>query len=340
MTLFEPSRCRATNQGSILILALWTIFFLALLAVAIGSYLDGRLALVRKIEQRTLGYYAARTGLERSLALLQQDTNGWDALSESWANSVADFSNIVCGAGVYSVYSVRDSAEGGSVTNCGLGDEQGKIDLNLARVDLLEALFEEAGGMAAEPAARLADAMGRARTKPVENSLSLGLSEKPAWIDARIKRGRFESVYEARWVKGMTDEVFSKIRDHVTVYGGYRVNLNTVDAVVLRTLIRRGGGDSSRSRINLTRKILQFRERGGIFKSYIGSGLAEALGPSARLAEDERGPLDGMAPYVTVASDHFRGHVEGAPLKRAGESRRIDFVWDRKHHRIEFWHED
>ena len=338
MILSEPLYCRSSKRGSILILTLWTIFLLALLAVAVGSYLDGRLALARRIEQRTIGLYAARTGLTRSLVLLQQDTNAWAAQTGSWADNPNAFSNIVCGAGVYSVFHVRDSADGGSVTNFGLGDEHSKIDLNQARPELLKALFEEAGGLEPESAAKLADTVSRARTKPVDNSPGIG--EPSPWKEGHIQRGRLESIQEAQWIKGMTDDVFSRIRDHVTVHGGGRVNLNTAGDMVLRTLVRVAGGADSRTQGNLIRKILQFRERGGIFKTYLGSGLVEALGPEARLTGDERSPLYGMAPFVAVGSDHFRGHVEGAPSGRLGESRRIDFVWDRKHHRIEFWHED
>lgn len=332
-----PAPC--SRGGSILILALWVIFMLALLAVAVGAYVDSRLTFARRIEQRTLGYYAARTGVERCLVLLKQDTNGWDALTESWANSRKDFSNAVCGAGVLSVCYEVDWADGSRGTNYGVGDEQSRIDLNLARVELLVTLLQEAGGMGAEPAARLADALNTARTKPVENKPGVG--EKTGWPDSRFTRGPFQSVEEVRWVKGMTEAVFVKIRDHVTVYGGMRVNLNTADGVVLRVLGRRAGSGSGVGGVeSLAKKILQFRERGGIFKTYLGSGLVEALGPEARLTEDERSRLYGMAPYVTVATDHFRGWAEGAPLKSAGESRRLDFVWDRKHNKFVYWHED
>lgn len=323
--------------GSILILCLWVIFLLALLAVAVGASLEGRLALARKMEQRTLGACAARVGVARSLALLHQDTNAWDAMTEPWAGNPALFSNVTCAAGTYSVYYPVDRAAGGQGTNYGLRDEQSRIDLNLARVELLVSLFEEAG-LGAEAAARLADNLATARTRPAENSPGVGV--KTGWADSRLERGPLESVEEARWIAGMTAGVFDTIRSHVTVHGGYRVNLNTADAMVLKVLAKRAGGREGGGGESLTRKILQFRERSGIFKSYLGAGLAEALGPEARLTEDERRRLYGMAPFITVVSDHFRGHVEGASRKQAGETRLIDFGWDRKHRKFEFWHEN
>jgi type II secretory pathway component PulK len=327
-------------RGSILILALWVIFMLALLAVAVGAYVDSRLTLARRLEQRLLAETAARTGIARSLILLKQDTNGWDSVSEPWADSRKDFSNVVCGAAVFSVCYEVDLSGGGRGTNYGVGDEQSRIDLNLARVELLTTLMQEVGGMGAEAATRVAAALHTASTKPVENLPGVG--EKTGWQDSRFKRGPFRSVGEIRWVTGMTEEAFLKIRDHVTVHGGARVNLNTAGLGVLRTLAKRAGsGDSGSAGVeSLAKKILQFRERGGIFKSYLGSGLVEALGPGAGLTGDERSRLYGMTPFITVASDHFRGWAQGAPVNRAGETRRFDFVWDRKHHKIEFWHED
>ncbi len=323
--------------GSILILSLWVIFLLALLAVAVGAALEGRLALARKMEQRTLGGCAARTGVARSLARLHQDTNTWDAMTEPWASNPVLFSNVTCGAGVYTVFYTIDRADGGRGTNFGLRDEQGRIDLNLARVELLVGLLQEAG-LGAEAAVRLADNLVTARTKPVENSPGVGV--KTGWADSRLERGPLKSVEEARWIAGMTAGVFDRIRDHVTVHGGYRVNLNTADAMILKVLAKRAGGREGGGAESLTRKILQFRERRGIFKSYLGSDLVEALGPDARLTEDERSRLYGMAPFITVASDHFRGHVEGAAKNQAGTPCVIEFGWDRKQRKFEFWHED
>jgi len=333
-----PSSCHAGDRGSILILTLWVIFLLALLAVAVGAHIDGRLALARRMEQRTTGYFAARAGVERSLLILDRDTNNWDSLTEPWADSRADFSNGVAGAGVFSALYSHDLAGGGQVTNYGVMDEQSRIDLNAAKVELLAALLRETGGLEAEPAMKVASAMKTAGTRPPPGSP--GLTADRCWVDSRLERGRFQSVEEVRWVWGMTDDLFEKIKNHVTVHGGC-VNLNTADTMVLKALLARTGSGDRASLESLTRKILQFRQSGGIFKTYRGVGVVEALGPDARLTEGERSRLYALDPSsVRVASDHFRGQVVGAPSKTAGESRMIVFVWDRKHHKIEFWHED
>jgi len=331
--------CRAGNKGSILILALWVIFLLALLAVAVGAHIDGRLTAARRMEQRMIGYYAARSGVERSLFILGQDTNRWDAMTEPWADSRKDFSNVVCGTGVYSVFYAYDLAEGGKGTNFGIWDEQCRIDLNKAVEGVLASLLVEPGGMDPETALKVAKAVKIAGAKPAANSV--GQQMDNVWIDSRLQSGPFKSIAEVRWVKGMTDETLEKIKDYVTVHGDRRVNLNTAGTVVMRALLKQAGGGKSDGVESLIRKILQFRQSGGIFKAYRGNGLAEALGADARLTAGEQNLINGLDhSSVDVASRHFRGHVEGSPASCVGESRKIDFIWDSNHHKIEFWHEE
>ena len=340
MSLSEQCRYPSGDQGSILILALWVIFMLAVLAVAVGAYIDGRLALARRLEQRMVGYYAARVGVERGMARLLQETNGWDGLGEPWSDCPADFSNVVSGAGVFSLFYVVERSDGGSNVIYGVWDEQSKIDINQGRIELIIALLEAAGGLSTEGASRVGEAINVARTRLVDKFPAIG--GKTGWVNPQMEPGPLKSIYELRWIKGLTPELFDKIKEHVTVFGGNRVNLNTADPVVLQSLGRLGGGGGATATQSLARKILQFRERGGIFKTYLGAGLVEAMGDETRLTGDERRLLYGVTPYVTVVSDHFRGHAEGgmASGPAHNQCRKIDFVWDRKERKFEFWHED
>lgn len=339
MSLSKQWCCPSGKQGSILILALWVIFMLAMLAVAVGAHIEGRLALARRIEQRTVGYGAARVGIERSLARLLQETNGWDGPGEVWSDNPTDFSNVVSGAGAFSlVYSVERS-DGASNVFYGVRDEQSRIDVNRGRIEVLIALLEVAGGLSSESAARVGEAINLARTRVADHSPALGA--KTGWVDPHMEPGPLKSIYELRWIKGVSPEIFDKIKDFVTVSGGNRVNLNTAGPVVLQCLGGRGGGGDRKAAQSLARKILQFRERGGIFKSYLGVGLAETIGEDVKLTDDERRLLYGMTPYVTVVSDHFRGHAEGwLAGGAAGQRRYVDFVWDRKERKFEYWHEE
>ena len=340
MSLSEQWRYPAGNQGSILILTLWAIFMLAMLAVAVGAHIEGRLALARRIEQRTAGYSAARVGVERGIARLLQETNAWDGPGEPWSDNPMDFSNVVSGVGAFSLFYAVERSDGGSNLFYGVWDEQGKISINIpGRLEVITALLEVAGGLSHEEAARVGEAINLARTRLADKSPALGT--KTGWVDPHMEPGPLKSIYELCWIKGLSPGVFDKIKDYVTVSGGGRVNLNTAGPVVLQSLGMLGGGGDRKASKSLARKILQFRERGGIFKSYLGAGLAEAIGEEVKLTDDERRLLYGMTPYVTVVSDHFRGHVEGWLAGQSpGQRRYVDFVWDRKERKFEFWHEE
>jgi type II secretory pathway component PulK len=333
---------RAGDGGSILIVVLWTVFFLGLLSVAVGAYVGARLELARRMNERLHAWSAARSGVEKSLAVLRADTNAWDAVSEPWADNPKDFRDVLCGNGVYSIFQVVERSDGSSVTNYGVCDEQGRIDLNQLdafRIELLTALLATEGGLIREDAARLSRNIQAAGTLPEPGKI-----ERPGvdtgWISPDIPCGPFRSVQELLWIKGMNREVFRKVRAHVTVGAGSRININTADGAVLRALFSRGeagkwdvGGVDG-----LVRKILNFRESGGIFKN--PRNLAGDFDSRGELSGEERMQLNGASRFVSVRSDRFRGYVRGGCKGRATSLLSVEFVWNRKQNRIEYWHED
>ena len=340
MSSGESLSCHGAKRGSILIITLWAVFFLGLLAVAVGSYAAAQIELARRMSERVGARYVAKAGVEKSIAILQLDTNAWDALSERWANSPEDFQDIALGDGVYSVFYAFDKADGTRGTNYGVCDEQARMDLNKGMPPAsLGRLLQIAGGVGGPEQARLLVANIRRATmlppKGTEGSRDLDTG----WVDAAIPCGPLRSVHEVLWVKGMSRVIFNGICDHVTVNGGTNVNINTADRMVLLSLFSRGGGKAgSGVSENLIRKILNFREHGGIFKS--SSGLVETLDRQGDLSQDERSQLASGSSVVTVKSDHFRGYARGELRGRPSSVQTVRFVWDRKQKKIEYWNED
>jgi type II secretory pathway component PulK len=342
LKLQGPWSSRAASGGSILIVVLWVVFFLGILSVAIGAYVGGNVELARRMSDRLQASYAARAGVATGLAVLMADSNAWDALNEPWADSARDFKEVSCGGGVYSVYYVLERADGSWGTNYGVRDEQARIDLNLlpeSRVELLTALLQTAGGLDRVDAARLTQNIQVARTLPDRRKMqSPGV--ETGWASPGLSCGPFLPVHELLWVKGMNRDVFERIRDHLTVSGGSRININTADGALLRALFSRG--EATKWDVGavdrLVRKILNFRESGGIFKTL--RNLAADLAGHAELSEEERRQLNGASPFVTIASDVFRGHAYGERKGRTSGAQGIEFVWNRKLNRIEYWHED
>jgi type II secretory pathway component PulK len=322
----------------VLIVVLWGLFFLGSLAVAVGLSVGARVEGVRRLSDRLGAHYAARAGVERSKTVLSLDTNAWDATSERWADSPADFKDVRCGEGIYSVCYLVEKADGTQGTNYGMRDEQAFINLNSERLTgALAALLRTAGGMDAVRAATLADNVRKAVAATKQDGQAPPVADG-AWIASSIPGGPLRSVYELLWIKGMDDAVLEKIRNHITVHGGARVNINTADAIVLMSMIESAGPLAAGVAESLARKVLNFRGNGGKFQSI--SGLSAAIGRDSALSEEERRALDSLSGLTVVASDHYRGVARGKMRGREASVQTVEFVWNRKLKRIEHWHED
>lgn len=313
--------------GSILVVTLWLLFLLGVLAVAAGTLASRRVEAADRLRGRVLAYAAARAGVVRAVAVLGLETNGWDALSERWASSRDDFAAVRCGNGQYSVVRLTVAGQETNVAY-GASDEEGRIDVNRAAALGLRGLLTVAGGLQEGEAEKLATNLVASRT---------GADSMGHAVDTP-----FLCVEDVATVPGFTPELLRRVRPFLTVHGGRRVNINTSDPVVLESLMSQAvpAGVSREAMGRLTRKVLQFREGGGIFTTHVGPGMAEVLGRVVALDADERSLLYALSPWVTVASQHFRIVSEGGSDAQGRYSRRIECVWNRETRTFESWHED
>lgn len=328
---------RHHKGGSILIVGLWMLFFLGALAVAVGVVVGARVDMARRLDLRWQGYWSAKAGVARAVAVLGSDTNDWDSFGDVWCNNSATFSNLLDGKNGYVLLAVRGTSAGGSVTNLGLSDEMARMDINSARVEQLAGLLEVVGGLGSAQARLLADHIDRTRRAERRRPASSVREERGGRV-----QGAFGSVHELLLVEGMGRGVFDRIRDCVTVYGGSRVNLNTAEAGVLLATARatdaeeKGGNSTAQS---LVRKVLKFRENGGMFTSIVGPRLVGSMGQEAELTAQEAQVLQRMSPYLTVSSDCFRGRSVGIRRGVSQPLRIIEFVWNRQQEKMVFWNE-
>jgi hypothetical protein len=320
----------------VLIVGLWALFLLSSLAVAVRAHVAGQLELARRISGRTRSYYIARAGVEQAVALLRADSNGWDAVTEPWGNNPALFDRIPCGAGVFSLTYVTERAGGGMVTNFGLEDECGRIDINEVGAELLQSVFEVAGELDPDSAGKLAEAISISRIPETERT-----GHGPPRAGLRLHAGPFDSIYELLLLEGMDRKVFERVRRCVTVAGSFRVNINTASEPVLLSVAQRAAGKGSQAACRgLVQRILRYREAGNAFTDQLGAQVEASLAGFGALTEGERQLLGRMAPMLTVRSDRFRGTARGVVSGDQTLSREIVFVWDRNNRNIRFWHED
>ena len=99
-------------------------------------------------------------------------------------------------------------------------DESGKIDLNTAPDTLLKGLLQTAGGLDADSAARLVDAIGD--WKDADELRRPNGAEAPEYQAAGLELHAgelvFETVPELQRVLGMSPALYAKLADSLTVY--------------------------------------------------------------------------------------------------------------------------
>ena len=148
----------------------------------------------------------------------------------------------------------------------------------------------------------------------------------------------FDVLVELLLVKEMTQEIFDKVEGYLTVYGDGKVNLNTADVLVLKSL---GMRDS------LAEKVITFREGDdgrigteddNAFDSVENAG--QLLSGKAGLSveeSDEFNVITGSG-LAGVQSNNFRGVSVGA-LQEQAMSAQIVFIIDRDE-QIHYWKEN
>ncbi len=327
------------RRGSVLVVVMWSLFFLAILAMAINSYVRPQLELSGRLLGNVKMYYLACAGVERAMLETENDSTAkYDSLQDSWSKGDVIFNNVPLGQGRFSI--IKGTPLPGAETQYGLTDEESRININKASSDVLKNLLTEAAGVLSDDAEEIADSI--IDWRDTDDSLSKNGKEKGyyEYLDEPYpcKNGDFEAPEELLQVAGMTREIFDKIKDYITIYGTGTVNINTAGSMVLVAL----GMDKS-----LADKIVAFRGQqssgdnkdasGNIFTE--ASQVTEALNKSVGLSGNEISQLSRAAGMLGVESDNFRGTTLGS-LGREDRSRKITFVYDRKDRLIKYWREE
>jgi len=332
-----------SESGSILVAVLWSLFFLAALALVINTLITPQLELAAKIKERTTLRYLAKAGIEMAVMMIREDeTINYDALNEPWSQNEEALKEIEMADGEYFSLEHPLSTEEDDMEEekrYGLIDEERKININVMPVEVLKQFFVIVGETSAQDATDMADAIVDWRDEddePLDNgaesSYYEGLGE-----GYPCKNADFEVLEELLLVKGVTQAVFDKVKDRATVYGSGPVNINTADDLVLQSFGMSG---------ELAEKIVLFRkgndgqeatEDDNAFES-IGS-IAATLSAGTSLSPAEREELDAIveAGFMAVQSNNFRGRAIGG-FRDRNIFANIVFVINRDE-KIRYWQE-
>ncbi|MCF7875338.1 MAG: general secretion pathway protein GspK [Candidatus Omnitrophica bacterium] len=243
-----------SKKASILVVTLWVLVLLTLFLTGLASRLRPQLNFASKMKRRVKAHYLARGGVEKAIIELSNDQKvGSEYLGSSWANDPGIFKEVPLGDGYITLSYFFDQGQEEETTLYGVMDEKSKININKVPTSIIQSLLENIGQLDTETAINISNAIKD--WKDLDQAVSLGGAENQYYkgLDEpyECKNKDFEHIEELLLVKDMTKEIFSKIKETITIYGNGKVNINTAGFSVLNGL----GLDSS-----FAKRIIEFRK--------------------------------------------------------------------------------
>jgi len=244
------------RRGSILMIALWSLCLLSVFAVVLGYGVRQRMALSRRLDERSRLRLIAEAGVKKAIAELKsEEMKSYDCLSDPWSNNIAAFKDVKLGDGKFIVaYNSIDWKRLAPEIRYGATDEEGKININTTNRQVLERLFMIVLNLGDAEAQELAASIIDWRDTDNELSVPTGSAEdsyyKSLSYPYAAKNGSLDILDELLLVKGVSKSVFDRLIDYLTIYGDGKVNINTASKPVLLAL---GLGE------DIVDKIIDFR---------------------------------------------------------------------------------
>ena len=336
------------KHGSILILVLWVLFFLAALTVAIGTHVTARMMVGQRMwsrmESRTIAEAGAQLALSEAVQHTQA-TNAWDGITKAaWNRGEDVFSERELGQNACSVFFHTVEDNGVTVTNIGIVGEDGKLNVNTAGDEIMARalvnLITSVGKRSASQADLIVSSIqhwigvtDEMLTEGDESGYYAHLSPQYTSRNAPM-----ESMAELRMVNGMDGELYARLVPHVTVYGSGNVNLNCASEPVLVALAQAAAGEDVELGVcrSLAEKIVEFQVKLGFRTEDDIRRPPEGLD----LKQDERVLFSNIpAGNLDLKSTAFRGVSCGADEDSDTSDVSVEFVCDVREGRFVHWRE-
>ena len=339
-----------SKSGSILIISLWIMAILSLLAMGLGFRASLEIRLSRYSLERLKARYLANAGAVKAKDILSKDNNPYDNLYQCGVSFGSEENPEIVfgpelnklGEGAFSIYYARKKEfELTAEKYYGMMDEERKININIEKTapGNVAEYRKVLGSLSASLTDDIINAMIDWQDPDSEVTSPGGAEE--ADYEAlerpyRCKNASFESVEELLLIKGMTREIYDKIKDNVTAYSDGKVNINTASIEVLGAVI----DDESGSYSALANKVFNTRrgedgtsgtkdDRFFLNLNDISNKVALEVNESARLAS--------LANYFVFKSNNFVICSHGISGKTTK-----DIIWivERVSGKVKYYHEE
>jgi len=331
-----------------LILALWTLGLLSVFSFYLGVRVRQKATVLGRIVRRSQVQSIAEAGVRKAKAVYDTNPVGHDmpmlgVQKEQWMNNPYAFRSVELGNGAFEVsYLDYPLAGRDPVKIYGITDEERRINLNTADAATLGRLIEIVSSLKG-PEAR---ALGRAIVdwRQYGESEVVGFFSDAFYENLEFpyppKKEDFEILDELLLVKGMTEDVYRKMLDFVTVYGKGKVNINTASGVVLNAL---GLSPQLVQKIVIARRGPDGREATADDALFFVSagGVSLTLPPGTMIRPEELGAIDDLfvGGRIGVTSVHFRIQSRGRLSGTLKETMSITCVFHGNSGKIFYWNE-
>lgn len=226
------------EKGAILIITLWILAILTILSVGVAGRMGLELKLTGFYRDNMKALYLTKAGIVRAVAIVDAKDKTVNSLKDTWSNNPEDTDPLfkqtkVGDAGTFTVsYSF-----GGERIFYGVQDEERRVNINTAPKEVMQRLMEYLNpdiGDAGELAASIED------WRDADATRKDGTPEYDYSAEGYPRRDNyFDVAEEVLLIKGMTPEIFNKIKDYITVYPKTSAKLN-VNTATLPSLVALG----------------------------------------------------------------------------------------------------
>lgn len=309
---------------------LWVLMVLTLLAVGVGRQVCIERMLVRHRIGQLRAKYLAIAGVNYVLAkIAQEEKENRSAPGPRtgirWRDGQTPesvFWNVWVGEGYFDIYHERVDAENQRTVLPGIDDEESRININAvttANFDMLKFLLMDLGcdpelsSVIAASVVDWRDENDDVFNAPYGAEQEYYLAEKAA---SHCKNGPGDALEEILSVRGMTRDIFERVKGFLTIYparGKFLLNIDSASEPVLTAFAKRFAGTGTNTSIedavSLVRKILSYRK---------GKDQVEATPDDRtvdfgemRLTAKEKVIAAAMGRYRTTAPKFFRMKARG-----------------------------
>lgn len=245
-----------SKRGSVLIVAVWMLGLLFLLTISLSRRANQQLLFVKYSMQKMQARYLAWAGFEYAVEKIREDS--LDDKEKLFDNSYACgvklgqaqasedvFKSVSLGLGSFQIASEKFDGKK-SQTVFGLSDEDGKLNLNalnLGNYEIFKELLMQVG-VSQKQAIQIAADMLDWRDEDDSFALGEKSGQEGPFMFAKqaivAKNRPFDNRHELMFINSMTEEIYQKIKDLVTVFPRraerLQINFSTAPREVLLSL--------------------------------------------------------------------------------------------------------